>query len=104
MLILVDVHDYGPTNLLYFCDVALLVTLAAVWLDCPILAPAPAVGILFPQFLWVIDFSLAASGLPRQRNHCLRVQPDDPDLHPGAVVLPRLAALRERLRDMASGL
>ena len=27
---------YGPTNFLYFCDVALLTTLAAVWLESPL--------------------------------------------------------------------
>lgn len=28
---------YGPTNFLYFCDVALLMTLAALWLESPLL-------------------------------------------------------------------
>ncbi len=55
---------YGPTNFLYFCDVALLTTLAAVWLESPLLASAPAVGILLPQALWVIDFLGTAAGVP----------------------------------------
>src|SRR6201981_1869692 len=54
---------YGPTNFLYFCDVALLTTLAAIWLESPLLASAPAVGILLPQALWVIDFLAAAAGI-----------------------------------------
>ena len=29
---------YGPTNFLYFCDVALFLTLGAVWLESPLLA------------------------------------------------------------------
>jgi hypothetical protein len=53
---------YGPTNFLYFCDVALLTTLVAIWLESPLLASAPAVGILLPQLLWVIDFLVAAAG------------------------------------------
>ena len=54
---------YGPTNFLYFCDVALLTALAAIWLESPLLASAPAVGILLPQALWAIDFLCAAAGI-----------------------------------------
>jgi len=53
---------YGPTNFLYFCDVALLTTLVAIWLESPLLASAPAVGILLPQLLWAVDFLVAATG------------------------------------------
>lgn len=47
---------YGPTNFLYFCDVALLMTLGAFWLESPLLASMPTVGILLPQMLWCVDF------------------------------------------------
>lgn len=47
---------YGPTNFLYFCDMALLITLVAIWTESPLLASMPAVGILLPQALWCIDF------------------------------------------------
>jgi hypothetical protein len=47
---------YGPTNFLYFCDMALLITLVALWMESPILASMPAVGILLPQALWCVDF------------------------------------------------
>lgn len=58
MAVLVPVYwsHYGPTNFLYFCDVALLLTLAAVWLESPLLASIPAAGILIPQMFWVVDF------------------------------------------------
>lgn len=46
---------YSPWNFLFFCDVALLMTLAALWLESPLLASIPAVGITLPQFLWVFD-------------------------------------------------
>jgi hypothetical protein len=49
-------HFYGPTNFLYFCDVALLITLVAMWTESPLLASMPAVGIVLPQALWVADF------------------------------------------------
>ncbi len=47
---------YGPTNFLYFCDVAVLMTLPAVWWESPLLASMPLVGIFLPQMLWVVDF------------------------------------------------
>jgi hypothetical protein len=58
MAVLVPVYGYyyGPTNFLYFCDVALLITLVGVWIESPLLISMCAVGILAPQALWVIDF------------------------------------------------
>lgn len=47
---------YGPWNFLFFCDVALLLTAAAAWLESPLLASIVAVGVTLPQFLWVFDF------------------------------------------------
>jgi hypothetical protein len=57
-------QNYGPSNFLYFCDVALFFTLAALWTEHPLLASMPAVGILAPQALWVTDFVAAALGHP----------------------------------------
>lgn len=48
--------EYGPSNFLYFCDLALLITVPALWLESPLLASAPTVGILLPQLLWMADF------------------------------------------------
>jgi hypothetical protein len=58
MAVLIPVYwaNYGPTNFLYFCDVALLITLVAIWIESPLLASMCAVGILGSQTLWVIDF------------------------------------------------
>src|SRR5262245_64775441 len=47
---------YGPTNFLYFCDVALLLGAVALWTESPLLASMPAVGILLPQAMWCVDF------------------------------------------------
>ena len=55
---------YGPTNFLYFCDVALLMTLVGVWRESALFVSMPAVGILLPQTLWQIDFLGMAVGLP----------------------------------------
>ena len=58
MAVLIPVYwyHYGPSNFLYFCDVALLVTLVGIWRESPLLISMPAVGILAPQLLWVADF------------------------------------------------
>lgn len=66
MTILVPVYliAYGPTNFLYFCDVAVLMTLPALWLESALLASAPLVGILVPQLLWQADFLARLAGLP----------------------------------------
>jgi hypothetical protein len=55
---------YGPTNFLYFCDVALFLTLVSVLTDKPLPASMAAVGILLPQFLWVADFAAGSFGHP----------------------------------------
>ena len=64
MAVLVPVywHHYGPTNFLYFCDVALFLTLAGIWTEIPLLIAMPAVGILAPQLLWLVDFFVGLAG------------------------------------------
>jgi len=60
MAVLVPVYwnKYGPTNFLYFCDLALFITLAALWLENSLLASIAAVGIVLPQLvLWCGDFA-----------------------------------------------
>jgi hypothetical protein len=57
-------YYYGVTNFLYFCDVALILTLAGVWLNSPLLISMCAVGILAPQLVWVADFAGSAMGFP----------------------------------------
>ena len=49
-------RHYGPTNFLYFCDVALFLALGSVWTGHPLPASMAAVGILLPQLLWCVDF------------------------------------------------
>lgn len=47
---------YGPTNFLWFCDAALLLTVAGMWLESSLLISMCSVGILLPQCLWLADF------------------------------------------------
>lgn len=55
-------HNYGPTNFLYFCDLALLLAFVGMWTENRLLVSIPAVGILIPQAVWVIDFCAQLSG------------------------------------------
>jgi hypothetical protein len=56
-------YHYGPTNFLYFCDIALFLTLFAVWRNNSLAASAAAVGILIPQLFWCVDFVFELSGM-----------------------------------------
>ncbi|MFI4979202.1 MAG: hypothetical protein ACHQIO_02525 [Nevskiales bacterium] len=64
MAVLVPVYlrNYGPTNFLYFCDLALFLTLAGLWLDDPLLLSIAATGILIPQVYWLLDFIVRLVG------------------------------------------
>ncbi len=55
-------HNYGPTNFLYFCDIALIVALIAIWRENALLASIPTVGILLPQLAWCLDFACGIAG------------------------------------------
>jgi hypothetical protein len=57
-------YYYGPTNFLYFCDVALLMAVPAVWLESPLLASSALLGIFLVQMLWVVDFLGLLFGWP----------------------------------------
>jgi hypothetical protein len=58
MAVLIPVYwyYYGPTNFLYFCDVALILTLIGIWRENALLISMCAAGIVLPQVVWVIDF------------------------------------------------
>jgi hypothetical protein len=62
VLVPVYLHTYGPTNFLWFCDAALILTMAGMWLESPLLISMCAVGILLPQCLWLVDFGVNLLG------------------------------------------
>ncbi len=63
ILILFYWSTYGPTNFLYFCDVAILITLVGIWREDKLLISMAAVGILIPQIVWVVDFTATLFGI-----------------------------------------
>jgi hypothetical protein len=62
VLIPVYLHFYGPTNFLYFCDIALVLTLIAIWPENALIISMCAVGIVIPQAVWVVDFLVNLGG------------------------------------------
>lgn len=53
---------YGPANFLWFSDIALFLTLAAIWLESRLLVSIAAVGTLLLEIGWNIDFVFQLSG------------------------------------------
>ena len=47
---------YPPWNFLWFSDIALLVTVPALWLESSLLASMMLVGVLLPELLWNASF------------------------------------------------
>jgi hypothetical protein len=47
---------YGPSNFLWFSDIALLVTGVAMWLESPFLASTQAVSVALLEMAWNLDF------------------------------------------------
>ncbi|MDB5971784.1 MAG: hypothetical protein JWQ90_4234 [Hydrocarboniphaga sp.] len=62
VLLPVYLRSYGPSNFLYFCDVALLLTLAGVWMESSLLLSIATAGILIPQIFWLADFLANLAG------------------------------------------
>ena len=65
MVVLIPVYwaYYGPTNFLYVCDFALILTLIGIWLESSLLNSMCIVGIGVLQALWVVDFVANLMGL-----------------------------------------
>jgi len=61
--ILVPVYTvhYGPGNFLWFSDVALLLGLAAIWLESPLLASTQAIAVVVPESGWIVEVVLRAA-------------------------------------------
>lgn len=54
----VYIKAYKPQNFLWFSDIALLLTVPALWLESRLLASMMAVAVLLPELFWSIGFFL----------------------------------------------
>jgi hypothetical protein len=52
---------YGPANFLWFSDIALLLTVPALWFESPLLVSMTALAVTLPELAWNIDFFVRAS-------------------------------------------
>jgi hypothetical protein len=48
--------QYGPQNFLWACDIALFLTVVALWRENAWLASSMAVAVLLPELAWNVDF------------------------------------------------
>ena len=58
--VLVPVYwvERGPANFLWISDIALLVSVPALWMENRFLTSMMAVGVLLPELAWNLDFFL----------------------------------------------
>lgn len=56
LLIPVYWHYYGPTNFLWLSDIGFFLTTIALWKKDRLLMSMAAVGVLFLELVWVLDF------------------------------------------------
>lgn len=58
VVVLVPVYwrHWGPRNFLWFSDLALFGTVAALWLESPFLASMLAIAVLLPELVWNAGF------------------------------------------------
>jgi hypothetical protein len=47
---------YGPANFLWLCDIALLLTVVALWWESRFLASMQLVAVFLPSTIWLTDF------------------------------------------------
>ena len=51
-------HHYTPVNYLWFCDVALLLTLVGLWTESGLLIGAAALSVVLCDTVWMVDFAV----------------------------------------------
>lgn len=56
VIVVVNWRNYGPINFLWFSDIALLVTVPALWLENGLLASMMALSIVALDVAWNVDF------------------------------------------------
>lgn len=57
VLIPTYLHQYGPANMLWGSNIALLVTCIALWTESRLLPSMAALGVLLPELGWIVDFA-----------------------------------------------
>jgi hypothetical protein len=63
VLVPIYLYIYWPTNFLWFCDAALMLTAVGMWWESSLVISMCSVGILLPQCLWLADFGSHLLGI-----------------------------------------
>lgn len=58
VVVLIYWQRFGPGNLLWFCDVALILLVPALWLESALLSSLAALLVLLPLLLWAVLLAL----------------------------------------------
>ncbi|MGH8717683.1 MAG: hypothetical protein ACREV0_01890 [Burkholderiales bacterium] len=56
IIVIVYAVKYPPSNFLWFSDIALLVTVPALWFESSLLASMMTLAVLLPEVLWNVGF------------------------------------------------
>lgn len=56
VVIVFNATQYGWVDLLWFCDVAMMVFIVGVWVESPLLVSMAALSCIGPQIVWMVDF------------------------------------------------
>jgi len=56
VMLIVYFPQYGPANCLWFCDVAAILTVFALWFESSLIASSQLVSMLISQTVWIADF------------------------------------------------
>ena len=56
VLVVVYARTWGWANFLWFSDIALILSVPALWFESPLLASMMALAVLLPDGLWIVSF------------------------------------------------
>ena len=56
ILVVVYARTWGWANFLWFSDIALILSVPALWFESPLLASMMALAVLLPDGLWIVSF------------------------------------------------
>jgi hypothetical protein len=56
VLVVIYARTWGWANFLWFSDIALILSVPALWLESPLLASMMALAVLLPDGLWIVSY------------------------------------------------
>ena len=98
-------RQYGPANILWFSDIALLALVPALWMESALIASMMAVAVVFFEAIWNIDFFFRlVIGKSLIGLSAYMFDPKIPLFHPQPIVFPHRPAADTSLDRASPGL